>query len=245
MKALLLAAGFGTRLKPLTNHIPKCMVFIKNKPLLDFWIENLINSGINTIRINTHYLSNIVIDHIEKSEYKNQIELIHENKLLGTGGTLINNIAFFEGQEGFLIHADNLSLFNFHEFIKAHENRPLNTEITMMTFKTDNPQSCGIVNLDRNGIVTDFYEKSDKYHGNLGNAALFIIESSIFDNLETLTTIEIDFSKDVIPKYLNRIFTFENKIYHKDIGTVENYHKAQIDFNYLLFISIYLSHTIV
>ena len=69
MKALLLAAGFGTRLKPLTNFIPKCLVRIKNKPLLDIWVENLINIGINSIRINTHYLSNIVSAHIEKSKF--------------------------------------------------------------------------------------------------------------------------------------------------------------------------------
>lgn len=231
MKALLLAAGFGKRLLPITKNIPKCLVEFNNKPLLYYWIKMLIDAGISDILVNTHYLSKKVEDYIMNSEFRNYITIVYEDKLLGTGGTLLKNKSFFDNDSIILIHADNLSLFNFDEFIKAHEIRPLNTEITMMTFKTDNPQSCGIVNLDKNGIVTDFYEKSEKFHGNLANAALFIIEPSIFDYLETLTGIEIDFSKDIIPKYLNRIFTFENKIYHKDIGTIENYHKAQSEFN--------------
>jgi mannose-1-phosphate guanylyltransferase len=231
VKALLLAAGFGKRLLPITKNIPKCLVEFNSKPLLYYWIKMLIDAGISDILVNTHYLSKKVEDYIMNSEFRNDITIVYEDKLLGTGGTLLKNKYFFDNDSIILIHADNLSLFNFDEFIKAHENRPLNTEITMMTFKTDNPQSCGIVNLDKNGIVTDFYEKSEKFHGNLANAALFIIEPSIFDYLETLTSVEIDFSKDIIPKYLNRIFTFENKIYHKEIGTLENYHKAQIEFN--------------
>lgn len=231
MKALLLAAGFGKRLLPITKNIPKCLVEFNNKPLLYYWIKMLIDAGITDILVNTHYLSKKVEEFILNSEFKNHITIAFEPKLLGTGGTLLKNKDFFDKESIILIHADNLSNFNLYEFMKAHENRPKGTEITMMTFKTDNPQSCGIVNLDGNGIVTDFYEKSEKFHGNLANAALFIIEPSIFDYLETLTSVEIDFSKDIIPKYLNRIFTFENKIYHKDIGTLENYQKAQIEFN--------------
>ncbi len=159
MKALLLAAGFGTRLKPLTNHVPKCLVPIKKKPLLDFWIENLIDVGISSIRINTHYLSNIVFDHIEKSRYKNQIELIHENILLGTAGTLIKNIDFFEGGDGFLIHADNYCLDDLNLLIDAHKKRPPNCLITILVFETETPSSCGIVEINSLGIVTSF--KSD------------------------------------------------------------------------------------
>ena len=77
MNALLLAAGYGTRLRPLTNLIPKCLVPIKNRPLLDIWIESLVSLGINSMRINTHYLSDIVEEHINKSIYTNQIDLVY------------------------------------------------------------------------------------------------------------------------------------------------------------------------
>ncbi len=233
MKALLLAAGFGKRLLPITKNIPKCLVEFNGKPLLYYWIKMLIDAGISDILVNTHYLSKKVEDYIMNSEFRNYITIVYEDKLLGTGGTLLKNKYFFDNDSIILIHADNLSLFNFDEFIKAHENRPLNTEITMMTFKTDIPESCGIVNLDEDGIVTKFYEKSKENHGNLANAALFIIEPTIFDHLQKIKGTEIDFSKDVIPNYLNRINTFENKVYHKDIGTLDNYNKAKDDFNYI------------
>jgi mannose-1-phosphate guanylyltransferase len=233
VKALLLAAGFGKRLLPITKNIPKCLVEFNGKPLLYYWIKMLIDAGISDILVNTHYLSKKVEDYIMNSEFRNYITIVYEDKLLGTGGTLLKNKYFFDNDSIILIHADNLSLFNFDEFIKAHENRPLNTEITMMTFKTDIPESCGIVNLDEDGIVTKFYEKSKENHGNLANAALFIIEPTIFDHLQKIKGTEIDFSKDVIPNYLNRINTFENKVYHKDIGTLDNYNKAKDDFNYI------------
>jgi mannose-1-phosphate guanylyltransferase len=230
MRALLLAAGFGKRLLPLTKNTPKCMVEFNGKPLLYYWIKMLIDAGITDILVNTHYLSNIVEDYIINCEFTNYITIVYEDKLLGTGGTLLKNKSFFENEAIVLIHADNLSRFNFDEFIKAHENRPQSTDITMMTFKTDDPHNCGIVKLDKNGIVIDFYEKSKNFYGNLANAALFIIEPTIFEYLESLTDTEIDFSKDIIPNYLNRIYTFENKIYHKDIGTIENYNKAKSEF---------------
>jgi mannose-1-phosphate guanylyltransferase len=195
----------------------------------------LIDGGINDILINTHYLSNKVEDFIMNSEFKDNITIVYEPKLLGTGGTLLKNKDFFDEESIILIHADNLSIFNLSQFIKAHENRPIGTDITMMTFKTDNPETCGIVNLNQNGIVTKFYEKSKNNHGNLANAALFIIEPSIFEHLQKINDKEIDFSKDVIPNYVNRINTFENKIYHKDIGTLENYNKAKNDFNNFLY----------
>lgn len=100
MKAILLAAGFGTRLRPLTNAIPKCLVPIKGKPLLQIWIERLTGSGIGPFLINTHYLAEQVNALIGSSPFKDKVTLVHENKLLGTAGTLIDNLDFFPGETG-------------------------------------------------------------------------------------------------------------------------------------------------
>ncbi|MGB5793289.1 sugar phosphate nucleotidyltransferase, partial [Poseidonibacter sp.] len=70
MKALLLAAGLGTRLHPITNSVPKCLVPINGKVLLEYWLENLLKVGITEILINTSYLSEDVNDYIIKSVYK-------------------------------------------------------------------------------------------------------------------------------------------------------------------------------
>ena len=126
MKAILLAAGFGTRLRPLTDNIPKCLVPIKGKPLLQIWLEILSDVGIDKFLINTHYLPNQVYDFINNSVFKNKCLIINEEKLLGTAGTLISNLDFIGSEECLLIHADNYCLANFNEFFIAHINRPPN-----------------------------------------------------------------------------------------------------------------------
>jgi mannose-1-phosphate guanylyltransferase len=91
-----------------------------------------------------------------------KIKLVHENDLLGTAGTLIENLEFFQGEDGLLTHADNYCLADFSAFESAHKNRPPGCVMTMMTFRTDDPSSCGIVELDESGIVIEFHEKVGK-----------------------------------------------------------------------------------
>lgn len=235
MKALLLAAGLGTRLRPITNHMPKCLVPINGKPLLQYWLENLSKIGITEFLINTSYLSEQVEEFVNKSKYKNMITLKHENELLNTGGTLLSNKDFFDKEEPFLlIHADNLSFSNLSEFIKSHENREKKCELTMMLFKTDNPSSCGIVEL-KNGIVENFHEKVKTPPSNLANGAVYICEYSIFSFLESFNKKDIDFSKDILPNYMGKINTYLNDIYHRDIGNIESYALAQIEISKIKF----------
>jgi mannose-1-phosphate guanylyltransferase len=158
MKALLLAAGLGTRLRPLTDETPKCLIPIKGRPLLDIWIEILLNCNITKILINTHYLYNLVEEFINNSPYKSYITLVYEDKLLGTGGTLLKNKFFFDNNEPFIvIHADNYCKCNFKDFINSHFYKPSYTLMTMMIFKTHDPKSCGIVELDNNNVVQKFH----------------------------------------------------------------------------------------
>jgi mannose-1-phosphate guanylyltransferase len=126
-----------------------------------------------------------------------------------------------------LIHADNLSFCDFNAFIESHKNRPRNCEITMMLFKSDNPSSCGIVELDENNIVQKFHEKVKNPPSNLANGAVYICEVSIIDFLKSLHKNNIDFSIDVLPMYMGKINTFLNDIYHRDIGTIKSYKLAQ------------------
>lgn len=228
MKALLLAAGLGTRLQPITNHIPKCLVPINGKPLLEYWLDNLSKVGINEFLINTSYLSEQVIEFINNSKYSHQITHIYEDTLLNTGGTVLANKEYFDNEPFLLIHADNLTFCDFNSFIHSHLHRPKNCEITMMLFKSDNPSSCGIVEVE-NKIVRKFHEKVKKPPSNLANGAVYICEPSILRFLETLNKTNIDFSNDVLPSFMNKINTFLNNVYHRDIGTVESYALSQIE----------------
>ena len=89
MRALLLAAGLGIRLRPITNSIPKCLIEINGRPLLDYWIELLSEGGIVDILINLHHLPNAVISYIESCRYPVKVTTVYEQRLLGTGGTLL------------------------------------------------------------------------------------------------------------------------------------------------------------
>ena len=228
MKALLLAAGLGTRLRPVTNYIPKCLVPINGKPLLEYWLENLSKVGVNEFLINTSYLANHVEEYVAMSQYKEMITLVHEEELLNTGGTLLANKAFFDDTPFFLIHADNLSFCDFGAFIASHRKSQM--PLSMMLFHTPTPSTCGVVTLDEKGIVQKFYEKVQNPPSNLANGAVYICEATLFDFLEQLGKKEIDFSLDVLPHFMGKINTSLNDIYHRDIGTVESYALAQVEF---------------
>ena len=125
MRALLLAAGLGTRLRPLTDHVPKCLVPIRGKPLLGYWFDLLLQSNeIDHLLVNLHYLPDPVRRFIDSSQWSSRIEIVEEHELLGTGGTVLNNAAFFGDSPFMVIHADNLSRFDVHEFIESHRRRP-------------------------------------------------------------------------------------------------------------------------
>lgn len=226
MKAILLAAGLGTRLRPLTDNIPKCLVPIKGKPLLQIWLENLSYVGIDEFLINTHYLPNQIYDFVNDSDFKNKCLIINEDKLLGTAGTVVSNLDFIGNEECLLIHADNYCLANFNDFFNAHKNRPTNCLITMMTFRTDKPKSCGIVEINDQNIVTGFHEKLDNPPGNLANGAIYILTTEFLEILKEKFSDSTDFSTQVIHHFLNKIYTFESKDVLIDIGTLETYDKA-------------------
>ena len=226
MRAMLLAAGFGTRLRPLTETIPKCLVPIKGRPLLHIWLERLTQAGFGPFLINTHYLAEQVEEFIEDSLYRDQVRLINERELYGTAGTVITNRAFFQEQDGLVIHADNYCLADFDAFKRAHHNRPAECVMTMMTFRTDSPQNCGIVELDTRGIVVAFHEKVVNAPGNLANCAVYILSSELIKELGLMFVNATSFSEDVINKLVGKIYTYETKSFFLDIGTPETYKKA-------------------
>jgi len=96
MKALLLAAGLGTRLRPLTNTIPKCMVPVRGRPLLDYWLDLLLSAGIEQLLVNTHYLPDVVREFVRSSQWEARIKLAHEDHL-ALNDVLMPSVAFISG----------------------------------------------------------------------------------------------------------------------------------------------------
>lgn len=222
MKALLLAAGLGTRLRPITNSTPKCLVTIKGRPLLELWLEKLMNSKIRSVLINTHYLHDKVEEFIAKSPYKELVSLIHESTLLGTAGTILRNYDLLYGNDVLVAHADNYFMEDLSGLLNAHNERPHYCEMTMMTFVTESPEECGIIHTDKDGVVTDFYEKETPPRGNIANGAVYVFSSKLMNELKMMGEVR-DISTEVLPKLLGRIFTYQIQGSFIDIGTISNY----------------------
>lgn len=224
MKVILLAAGFGTRLRPITNVIPKCLVPIKGKPLLQIWLENLTNAGLNSFLINTHYLHSEVEKFVLNSEFNSFCSLVYEEELLGTAGTIINNLDFADNEDLLVIHADNYCLQDMNTFIDAHKSRPNGCLMTMMSFECDVPKNYGILKINSENILIDFYEKINGINaGNIANGAIYILSAEFQKILQNDFNQSKDFSLDVIPKFINKIFVYHSNDLMVDIGTVENY----------------------
>jgi mannose-1-phosphate guanylyltransferase len=228
MRAILLAAGLGTRLRPLTTTTPKCLVPIKGEPLLGYWLDSLANTGITSILINLHHHAAQVERFIEKRPDRNNITLVFEKELRGTGGTVRENAGFCNNEPVMVIHADNFCTSDLSKFIRAHGDRPSSTEITMMTFRADIPEDCGIVEVNDHGVVYAFHEKVKNPPGDRANGAVYIFEPTVISWILSRDELSIDLSQDVLPEYIGRIYTWPADGAHIDIGTQESLKKANV-----------------
>lgn len=234
MKAFLLAGGYGTRLKPLTDSIPKCLVEIAGKPLLGYWLEQLVANGCKDILINTHYLHDKVEQYLAQSGFAQYVTTVHEPKLLGTLGSVKKNRDFFAGDvndsdASLIAHADNFCLTDWQAFIKSYQQRPASCDLTMMLFNTPTPWSCGLVKVDKEGVLTDYIEKPEEaktkpqLYGDLANAAVFIANPKAIEAICSMPEDQDDLCRDYLPLQIGKANTFVNDNIHIDIGTPETY----------------------
>ena len=226
MRAILLAAGFGTRLRPLTDNIPKCLVPICGEPLLNIWLDKLVRTDILPVLINTHYLPQQIASFVESSSHRDYVTLVYEPELLGTAGTLRANLDFYQGQDGLLIHSDNLCQQNLQDLVVAHHQRPPECLLTMLTFRADTPSACGVVEIDARGVVVGYHEKVSAPPGNLANGAVYILSAEFINQFLLYFEAPKDFSADVLPLLLGRIYTFTTSELFLDVGTPNAYARA-------------------
>ena len=217
--ALLLAAGFGNRLGPLTSKTPKCLIEVNQQPMLDHWLTKLEPLGVEKFFINTHYLSEKVKQYCRKHPLSDKIELTHEPTLLGTAGTINNNIDRLAGNKAFIVHVDNYCDDDLTELASSFADRPSDSLLTMLTFRTKDPKNCGIVELDENQMLVNFHEKVPKPPSNLASGAIFIASPSFFRFFNKHFKNASDFSTDVIPNLLNKVNCYETNRFFIDIGT--------------------------
>ena len=207
LRALLLSAGFGSRLKPITDKKPKCLVEIDNKPILDHWLLKLEEIGCEKALINTHYLSEQVDEFLlNRNNTSMDIKTTYEEKLLGTAGTLIKNFSFFKNSKIIMMHVDNMTNFDIQKIIDFHNQRQKdNCLLTMLTFRTDSPSNCGIVVVDEDMILKEFHEKIMEPPTNIANGAIYLFDYNFLEWLEKKQIKGNNISNDVLPLLKKKI----------------------------------------
>ncbi len=234
MKALILAAGLGTRLRPLTNSIPKALILIAEKPLLQYHLELLGRAGINEIIINTHYLSNKInqfVDEYRGTHRNLKITTSFEPNLLGTAGALRANEDFFSTDENFIVVCgDNFTNINYSPFITFHNNH--HGVATIGCYFEPHPESKGIIVFDSNKKIEQFKEKPaiENIVSNWASGGIYMFNRNIFNYLNQLAKLPLDFAYDVFPALINakeKMYAYEIPEILLDVGTPETYLLAQ------------------
>jgi histidinol-phosphate phosphatase family protein len=226
--ALLLAAGRGTRLKPLTDTVPKCLVPIANRPLLSYWTAALADAGVRDAWINTHHLPTLIRQFIHQVNAVSGLRLheCHEPRLLGSAGTLARNRFLAERADTILvIYGDNFSDVDLSQLITFHRSH--HDPVTMLLFETPVPRACGIVALDGDARITAFTEKPAHPASNLANGGVYVMTSAAFCEMADMNGFDI--AHDVLPAFVGRMRGWLHPGYHLDVGTFEAYQQANTD----------------
>ena len=222
-QAVLLAAGLGTRLGDMTKSIPKCLVDVGGKPMLQHWLDKLDRVGCSEVFINTHHLAQQVEEFVGGNPDKNRIRLVHEEELLGTAGTLASLRHLLTDEEVLVAHADNFFLDSLEGLVNAHRLRDPHAVMTMGLFSSPTPTTCGIVELDQYGMVIGFEEKPTAPRSNLANAAVYLMSQIALDEVGSSR----DLSTEVVPRLLGRIQGHQFSGAYFDMGTPESLEAAR------------------
>lgn len=228
MNAILLCAGYGKRLKKITKVTPKCLLPIKGVPIIDIWLQKLHLAGVKKIIVNTHYKSQMVIKHLNKSKYRKFIHITYEKKLLGTGGTLLKNINKIKNDETFLIHVDNYTETNISKFIDFHRKmKKKKCLVSLIYFITKEYKDKGILKINNEKIVSKIFEKSKEYHGKNANGAVYILSKKFLKIISNKYKSSKDFINDILINFEKKIAAYKSNKIFIDIGTVKNYMKVK------------------
>jgi mannose-1-phosphate guanylyltransferase len=224
MKAFLLAAGVGSRLRPITNTIPKCMVPIGGQPMLDIWLDAFDRAGVDEVLVNLHHLPDVVRHHLEQRAGKPVVRTFFEPELLGSAGTLVANRAWVDGEEMFLAcYADNLTDFDLSSLAQRH--REHGAIATLTVFHSEQPSAGGVVELDATGVIVGFEEKPANPVSDLVNAGMYAFHPGVLDELGGPSPCDI--GHDLLPRLVGRAKATPVKGYFRDIGTIDAYERAQ------------------
>jgi len=230
MQALVLVGGFGTRLRPLTYHVPKAMVPIANVPFIERFVDYLEANGITHIVFAMCYLPDPIANHLAKRNGKAKYDFIVEDQPLDTGGA-IKNAESLLGERFFVFNGDVLTTIQLKEILRVHAKR--NALVTIALTPVDDPSRYGVVVTDSDGRVQAFIEKPPRETApsNLINAGIYLYEREVLNHIPAGQPYSVE--RGLYPKLLEigapfYAVAFLND-YWLDIGKVEHYLQANFD----------------
>ena len=230
MKAMILAAGEGTRLRPLTLTLPKPMVPIVGTPLLERTLLWLSGQGVSEAAINLYHRPQAIPDYFGPEFAGIRLHYFFEETLRGTAGGVKAAEGLFSDEPFFVIYGDNLIHADLRRLAAFHQAS--GGEATISLFHHPNPTAAGIVGLDENGRVMRFVEKppSDEVFSDLANAGVYVLNPSVLSSIPPHAP--SDFGRDVFPDLLARGVPLYGTLlggYLQDTGTPEAYRQANWD----------------
>lgn len=228
MKALILAAGAGTRLRPLTDSCPKPMLPIAGRPLLAWTLEWLRRYGVGEAALNLYHLPEVVRAGLgDGADYAMRLHYAVEAELRGTAGALHNFPGFFD-QTFFVIYGDLLMDFDLGDLVRTHRRH--GALMTLALKRTTTPHSQGMIEIDEADRVVQFVEKPATWQGgDTANAGVYVCEPEVVARVPAGFS---DFGHDIIPALLREgapVYGRPLQGYLLDIGTPEAYAQAQED----------------
>jgi mannose-1-phosphate guanylyltransferase len=224
MKAFLLAAGHGTRLRPITDRTPKCLVPIAGVPMLEIWLQVCRRAGIDQILINLHAHSDVVRSALQHKTHDIEVLVSEEPVLLGSAGTLLANRHWVAGESSFwVLYADVLTCADLRRMLEFHVARQ--PHATIGVYRVKDPTRCGVVSFDHDHVVRRFVEKPLLPESDWAFSGLMVATPSMLDFIPERIPVDLGF--DVLPQLSGRMLAYPITEYLTDIGTMENYQTAQ------------------
>lgn len=239
MKAFLLAAGEGTRLRPLTERTPKCLLPIgppqpartgrsgdpgSGVPLLEIWLENCAVAGITEVLVNVHAHREQVKDFARRQPSGVKVRIAEEPELLGSAGTLAENKKFVaQEKEFYVLYGDVLTNADLCALLRFHRERDV--AATIGIYQVPDPSRCGIVSVDERGLVRSFVEKPACPESNWAFSGLMVARPEILEMVPQKRPADIGF--DLLPKLVGKMAACRIEDFVLDIGTMENYMAAK------------------
>lgn len=231
---MIMAAGAGTRLNPLTLNVPKPMVPVVNTPILEFILRHLQKSNINDVVANTHYIAES-IQNVYGGENRlgMNFQYVYEPKLTGTAGGVKKTEFFFTPGETFIVvSGDALTDVNIEKLYEQHKKSGAIATMALKEIPISEVEHFGVVVIDKDSRVIGFQEKPqpEEAKSNLVNTGIYIFETDVFKYIPANQF--YDFAKNVFPSMMDNnepLFGYVIEDYWNDIGTIKQYKYSSMD----------------